>query len=217
MKKPVLPILISIPLLLSSCNMGNKTYYSYLPYEEYYKATLNYVAENKNGGGSLSLNWTVLRKGAHICDADYDVIYVVFHRVSNELVTDRTLMYVNGCPLVYADSTWNKETDFLWNWASIYGGQSAPGSFVYEATQHINGRVFADKYKKSETSEYIEYDFQDNLEERYKIANNQYYYGLYYHLNNDVSETTIQGTFNLGEPADALPDLDKITQEMITK
>ena len=213
----ILVVVIVATVGLTSCINRMDNYFSVVPTDTDYIATLYY--RNQNSLGDYTKNWKVIRKSASIVGEMRTVIYVEF--AYEDLIEhygdySRKLLYVNGKVLgVNSEGTaWEPYTgSFGDKWSDIYGSMSAPESFVYEMTQKINGRDFPVKYKK-ETSDYIQYDFErDN--EVFRISPDIYHLLLYYTFDYGETHSRHEATFVLGTPSDSIPFTDTITAEMI--
>ena len=164
----------------------------------------------------------VIRIQATICGEVRDVIYVEYSFVDNrgELSDwSRTLLYfydgTDGHVFSYNGTQWEiYQGSFGDKWGDIYGSMSAPGSFVYELTQDINGRNFPKRFKTATTNDYIEYTFND-YEETFRISNDPYHILLYYNYEYQTSHEVKQASFDYGNPTDVIPHLDTITANML--
>ena len=150
MKKRALCIVLALVVVLTatigltSCINRMDNYFSVVPTDRDYLATLNY--RNQTTNGDYTKTWKVIRKSANICGEMREVIYVEFaysDAYNHTHDYTRKLLYVNSTVLGVneAGTAWQPYTgSFGDKWSDIYGSYSAPESFVYEMTQKINGR-----------------------------------------------------------------------------
>lgn len=206
--------LITCSICLSACKQMDR-YLSVVPTDQDYKATLSHDLETDSG--HFKQDWKVVRKSANICGEDRNIIYVEYtytNFINDSHNFSKTLMYVSEKVLALEGTSWQNYTgSFGDKWSDIYGSYSNSLSFVYEFTQDINGRDFP-KNLRNETEDYLEYDFgRDN--EKFRISNNIYHVLLYYNFDYENTHVKKQGTLTLGTPADTIPYLSTITNEML--
>lgn len=232
MKRKILTFLLSLIILsstfcISGCiNIFNKidSYLAVIPTDREYEANFNYSL-NTNLGSHVR-NWYVARTNKAVAGQNRDIIYMEYQLINPENETynrEVTYLYVESTVFFWNEGHWEKyETSPnrpYDTWDNTYGSYSKPSTFVYELTQPINGRDFAQRDKTNTTSEYIEYSIKN--EEVIRIANNMYHVLLYYKFDyvknaNDYSHELKQATFNFTAPSKVI-DTSSITQDMLTQ
>ena len=203
-------------VLFTGCFRRMDNYLSVVPTDRNYTATMTQTL--KTSSGNYTTDWKVIRKTENVCGENMVVIYVEYSsKDNNNHANDfnRTLLYVNSKVLGLSGENWVSYTgSFGDKWSDIYGSMSKPGSFVYELTDRINGRDFPQDIK-TETQEYIEYDFgRDN--EVFRISNDMYHLLLFYSFDNGTSSVSQSATFDYSEPQETIPYLSTITINLIS-
>lgn len=203
-------------VLFTGCFRRMDNYLSVVPTDRNYTATMTQTL--KTSSGNYTTDWKVIRKTENVCGENMVVIYVEYSsKDNNNHANDfnRTLLYVNSKVLGLSGESWVSYTgSFGDKWSDIYGSMSKPGSFVYELTDRINGRDFPQDIK-TETQEYIEYDFgRDN--EVFRISNDMYHLLLFYSFDNGTSSVSQSATFDYSEPQETIPYLSTITIDLIS-
>ena len=203
-------------VLFTGCFRRMDNYLSVVPTDRNYTATMTH--NFKTESGNYTTDWKVIRKTENVCGENMVVIYVEYSsKDNNNHANDfnRTLLYVNSKVLGLSGESWVSYTgSFGDKWSDIYGSMSKPGSFVYELTDRINGRDFPQDIK-TETQEYIEYDFgRDN--EVFRISNDMYHLLLFYSFDNGTSSVSQSATFDYSEPQETIPYLSTITIDLIS-
>ena len=203
-------------VLFTGCFRRMDNYLSVVPTDRNYTATMTQTL--KTSSGNYTTDWKVIRKTENVCGENMVVIYVEYSSKDNNNHAndfERTLLYVNSKVLGLSGENWVSYTgSFGDKWSDIYGSMSKPGSFVYELTDRINGRDFPQDIK-TETQEYIEYDFgRDN--EVFRISNDMYHLLLFYSFDNGTSSVSQSATFDYSEPQETIPYLSTITIDLIS-
>ena len=211
-------LVLALPCLLFAGCRKMDHYLSVVPTDREYKAVLHYSLETSSGG--FESDWLVIRKTAFVAGQDRAVIYVEYgHDYDPDEDPEtydlsRTLIFVSGKVFSLNGDHWEAYAgSFGDKWSDIYGAYNKPDSFVYLLTNGVNYRSFPTDLKK-ETANYLEYDFgRDN--EVFRISNDPYHLILYYTFDYDTTHTRQNATITYGTPADTIPCLTTITQEML--
>ena len=222
MKKKFIALLFAILILpcsflLSACNpwrLVNDIYYSDVPLDLVYSATLHHYLETRNEAHDFTETTTTLyavsQKYETVAGENYLVTYVEWRQIGHwwmyggpyDSDESRTFIHVAGKTFVWEGDDWVEPTSSYYTYESIYLNINDSDSFRYNMTNKLWSRFgnmhreLPKKYKTQTTSEYIEYVCKDN--EIFRVSNNKYNVLLKYSYDTHLGSIETQdATFNV--------------------
>ena len=238
-------IMLTICTIFTGCSFGNKKYYSDVPLDLVYSATLkNYLEvydKNHDHNDTITKIFAVSQKYETVAGEERLVTYMEWRQQCEWYNTTSDISYtylgIGDKSFVLNEEThsWQEETSTYYNFASNYTNIVNSDSFRYYMTSKIwlrygNGiREFPDKYITAKTDEYIEYTWKDG--EFFRISNDDYNVLLKYDYDTHKGSREIQeATFDVGSTlvphltndgttngvkTEHIPYLDTITASML--
>ena len=211
-------LIMVISATFTGCLFNREAWNSMLPTEHYY-ATMTY--KNWYETSEFTHHYEVAYKTQVILGETHEVTYLKWWQEDENGDYDYGYEYLeldndeNKVLMVNSDgNAWVKQAMTFTYDTFKYKMWTSTDSFWYRMTRPVQGRIFR-KNKVTYTDEYILVK-ETKPDEEFHIANNDYHYLLFYHIETSISGNDLRANVELGEPEFVIPYLDTITAETIT-